>query len=126
MARAAGSYPVDEGSTPSGPTKGFQMSASIEIASGTSFCRGGTKECIVGYRNKIPKGKKALKVYVSGAGGGTTAFYCEECMKAMFADFKKAELDSEKEVDEIEKERSKEKEELKKEREARVKQYMGL
>lgn len=71
------------------------MSASIEVASGKAYCRGGCG-------TKIPQGAKCLKVHVYGAGGGATAFYCEKHMKVVLDSFAKAINDSEKDVEELE------------------------
>lgn len=49
-------------------------------------CRGGEKACIGVKKNSysnlriIPKGSKVLSISVWGAGGGSTAYYCEVCM----------------------------------------------
>lgn len=65
------------------------MVASIEDASGRSYCRGGC-----GYGKKIPEGSKCLRVHVYAAGGGATAFYCEVCMKKVLDSFAQAIKDS--------------------------------
>lgn len=65
--------------------------ASIEKASGRSYCRG--EGC--GWRKKIPEGSKCLRVGIYSAGGGATAFYCSKCMIPVLESFKKAINDSE-------------------------------
>lgn len=66
----------------------------LVIASGKSICRGHTKKCLFkdwnrrGIQHKIAKGSRALQISVYGAGGGATAFYCDECMKPILELFK--------------------------------------
>ena len=58
-------------------------------------CRGSEKACIgvvkkpYSYLKIIPKGSKVLSVSVWGAGGGTTAYYCEVCMLAVIEQMEK-------------------------------------
>lgn len=73
------------------------MVANIEVASGLSKCR--SSGC--GYGKKIPKGQKCLRVSIYGAGGGATAFYCEQHMKVVLDSFIKAINDSEKDVEDL-------------------------
>lgn len=62
----------------------------IEIveATGRSHCRGGGQTCIANRRDLIPKGSKALRISIYGAGGAAVAFYCEECMRSLLDDMK--------------------------------------
>lgn len=61
----------------------ISMIASIDIASGKSYCRGECK-----YGTKIPAGTKCLRVM--------GCFYCEKCMKNVFDCFIKVMNDVDK------------------------------
>lgn len=56
------------------------------------FCRGWTLDDKnnAGEEHDIPKGDKALRVYIYGAGGWETAFYCKKHMIPILEEAKKA------------------------------------
>jgi hypothetical protein len=53
---------------------------SIVKVKGRPLCRGDASCKFNDYENPIPKGTKALRISIYGAGGGATAWYCPKCM----------------------------------------------
>ena len=83
------------GSSPTELTKVKEMVASIQKASGRSNCQGGG----CGWKQKIPKGSKCLKIVIYGAGGASSAFYCEMCMKLVLDNFMQVINDADKDLE---------------------------
>lgn len=70
------------------------MRACLEKASGRSICRGRNCKCLPEFikEGKILKGTNCAAITIFGAGGGVTAYYCEDCIEDVILTLKK-ELD---------------------------------
>lgn len=70
------------------------MRACLEKASGRSICRGRNCKKLAEFiaDGKIIKGATCAAISVSGAAGGVTAYYCEDCIEDVITMLKK-ELD---------------------------------
>ena len=68
--------------------------ATIEIVETkrVCYCRGWTLdgESNAIKMHDIPKGEKALRSHIHGAGGWETAFYCKKCMVPVLEEAKKS------------------------------------